>query len=114
MSDRWQVVATEAQAFADGVVRRRGYARFVLRWIRRAERLRKRPGEYFNVWTSERHRVRRKRLAQMADRPAKLWKRWRTSLARRQFLRPLRLATHRSAKAMRKRTRRILRQVAFR
>ena len=114
MSDRWQAAATEAQEFADRVVRRRGYARLVLRWIRRVERLRKRPGEYLNVWSSERHHVRAKRLARMAERPAKLWKRCRTSVARKQFLRPLRLATHRSAKAFRKRTRRIFRQVAMR
>ena len=114
MNHRWQAAATEAQEFADRVVRRRGYARFVLRWIRRAERMRKRPGEYLNVWTSERHHVRVKRLARMAERPAKLWKRCRTSVARKQVLRPLRLAAHRSAKAFRKSTRRIFRQVAMR
>lgn len=114
VNDRWQATAAEAQECADRVVRRRGYARFVLRWIRRIERLRKRPGEYFNVRTSERHHVRGKRLARMAERPAKLWKRCRTSVARRQLLRPLRLAAHRSAKAFRKSRRRIFRQVAIR
>lgn len=114
MNDRWQAAAAEAQEFADRVVRRRGYARFVLRWIRRAERIRKRPGEYLNVWTSKRHYVRAKRLARMAERPAKLWKRCRASVARKQVLRPLRLATHRSAKAFRKSTRRIFRQMAMR
>lgn len=114
LDEKWIAVAALAQEFADRVVRRRGYARFVLRWIRRVERLRKRPGDYFNVLTSERHRVRTKRLAQWAERPAKFWKRCRSLVARRRIARPLRLVTHRYGKALRKSTRRILRQVAIR
>ena len=114
LDNKWVAAGALAQEFADRVVERRTYARFVLRWIRRVERLRKRPGDYLNVLTSERHHVRLKRIARWTERPAKLWKRCRPVLSPRRLARPLRLVTHRYGKALRKSTRRILRQVAAR
>lgn len=114
LDEKWTAAAGLAQGFADRVMRRRRYARFVLRWIRRVERLRKRPGEYFKVWRPERHRVRIKRIRQWGEHQIKVWNRLRPHFTRKQIARPLRLATHRSAKALRNGTRRILRQVAIR
>jgi hypothetical protein len=112
--EKWAAAASLAQGFADRVMRRRRHARFILRWIRRVERLRKRPGEYFKVWRPERHRIRIKRIRQWGEHQLKVWNRRRPHVTRKQIVRALRLATHRSGKALRKSTQRIRRQVAIR
>ena len=114
LDQKWTAAALLAQEFADDVMRRRRYGRFVLRWIRGVERLRKRPGEYLRVWRPERHRIRIKRLWQWGEHQLKVWERRRPHATRKQVLRPLRLATHRFAKALRKSRRRVLRRVAIR
>ena len=114
LDQKWTAATLLAQEFADDVMRRRRYGRFVLRWIRGVERLRKRPGEYLRVWRPERHRIRIKRLWQWGEHQLKVWERRQPHVSRKQIVRPLRLATHRFAKALRKSRRRVLRRVAIR
>jgi hypothetical protein len=86
---RWAAACAEAQVFVDRAMRRRRYAKTALRWVRRLARVR--------GWS---------------ERRVKSWTRRRFRL--KQVMRPLRLATHQSAKRFRKGTRQVLRHVGAR
>ena len=86
--DRWLAIAAVAAAFADKVVQLFPYGRKARDWF----------------WFLERIRQRR-------DRYVRVWRRYQPRVRLKQVLRPIRLATHRSAKTLRKSTRQLRRRV---
>lgn len=89
--DRWTVAALASDAFAGRVVNLLPYGRALRRYFVFLEHTRQR-----------------------RDRYRRVWRRTRPDIRLKQMVRPVRLTMHRSAKMLRKTTRRVLRQVAAR
>jgi hypothetical protein len=109
LDGRWTATASIARAFAAQVMRRRRFAKIVFRSIRRVRRLRT-----GRVVHQNRPLRPAERLQRWGARQAKAWKRRRPELALKRISRSLRLATHRSAKRLRKSTQHVLRYVGAR
>jgi hypothetical protein len=109
LNSRWQAAAGAAQGFVDATMRRKPYAKFVYRTLKRWRRLTSGRVVHQNKPLTYADRWRRLRARQ-----AKAWQRFRPEFAVKRVSRAVRLASHRSAKRFRKGTRQVLRHVGAR
>jgi hypothetical protein len=84
----WDAAAAASDVFAERVLRLYPYGQSARRWF----------------WLIERARQRR-------DRYRRVWRRYRPQVTLKQLLRPVKVATHRSTKTLRKTTRQLWRRV---
>lgn len=91
LDNRWTVAAMASDAFAGRVLNLLPYGRVLRRYFVFCEHTRQR-----------------------RDRYRRVWRRTRPDIRLKQMIRPMRIAMHRSARMLRKTTRRVLRQVVAR